>query len=142
MHKSHLEPVRERLAKANVKPLVSAILPDGRIVETLYDSDKGETRFCIGNEDRWEIAKDVRMNGHTAVPYSPQNNLVQNEIVLFPSAIEEYGTEESLVSEIQSFIHRYVDVSPHFEQVASYYVLFTWVYDAFNELPYLRARGV
>ncbi len=42
---------------------------------------------------------------------------------------------------IRAFIHRYVDVSPLFEQVASYYVLFTWVYDAFNELPYLRLRG-
>jgi hypothetical protein len=28
-----------------------------------------------------------------------------------------------------------------FEQIASYYVLFSWVYDAFNELPYLRVRG-
>ena len=25
--------------------------------------------------------------------------------------------------------------------MASYYVLFTWVYDGFNELPYLRVRG-
>ena len=39
------------------------------------------------------------------------------------------------------FIHRYVDVSPLFEEITSYYVLFTWVYDAFNELPYLRLRG-
>ena len=28
-----------------------------------------------------------------------------------------------------------------FEKVATYYVLLTWLYDAFNELPYLRLRG-
>ena len=46
-----------------------------------------------------------------------------------------------MLEEIQSFIHRYVDVSPLFEKIASYYVLFSWVYDGFNELPYLRVRG-
>jgi hypothetical protein len=61
--------------------------------------------------------------------------------VLFPSRAAEYESEQELVEEIQSFIHRYVDVSPLFEQIASHYVLFSWVYDAFNELPYLRLRG-
>src|SRR5208282_3153868 len=28
-----------------------------------------------------------------------------------------------------------------FEGIATYYVLLTWLYDAFNELPYLRLRG-
>jgi hypothetical protein len=51
------------------------------------------------------------------------------------------SSEEQLVGEIRGFIHRYVDLSPLFEQIASYYVLFSWVYDAFNELPYLRVRG-
>ena len=40
-----------------------------------------------------------------------------------------------------TFIHRYVDFSASFENVATYYVLLTWLYDAFNELPYLRLRG-
>ena len=54
---------------------------------------------------------------------------------------QDYGGEQALLSEIQSFIHRYVDVRPVFEQIASYYVLLTWLYDAFNEMPYLRLRG-
>ena len=75
------------------------------------------------------------------MPYSPGNNLLRNEVVLFPLEAAEYESEQKLVEEIQSFIHCYVDVSPLFEQIASYYVLFSWVYDAFNELPYLRLRG-
>jgi hypothetical protein len=75
------------------------------------------------------------------IPYSPDNNLLKHEVVLFPSEPEEYGSEENLLAAIQNFIHRFVDVSPLFEKIASYYVLFSWVYDSFNELPYLRLRG-
>ena len=57
------------------------------------------------------------------------------------SGLEEYGSEAELIAEIQTFIHRYVDVSSLFESIASYYVLLSWVYDSFNELPYLRLRG-
>ena len=46
-----------------------------------------------------------------------------------------------MLAEIQTYIHRYVDLSPQFERIASYYVLFSWLYDGFNELPYLRVRG-
>ena len=62
-------------------------------------------------------------------------------MVLLPSGPDEYGSEGELVAEIQAYIHRYVDLSPEFERIASYYVLFSWVYDDFNELPYLRVRG-
>ena len=51
-----------------------------------------------------------------------------NEVVLLPSEPEEFGSEEALVSEIQTFIHRYVDVSPLFAKIAGYYVLLTWIY--------------
>jgi hypothetical protein len=75
------------------------------------------------------------------VPFSPGNNLIKTEAVLLPSEPTIYGSEAELVSEIQQFIHRYVDFEPAFEKVATYYVLLTWLYDAFNELPYLRLRG-
>ena len=50
-------------------------------------------------------------------------------------------TKEELVADIQAFLYRYVDLSPLFAKIASYYVLLTWVHDAFNEVPYLRLRG-
>jgi len=84
---------------------------------------------------------NLLVSGQRLVPYSPRNNLLTNEVVLFPSEPVEYDSEQELVEGIKAFIHRYVDISPLFEQIASYYVLFTWVYDAFNELPYLRLRG-
>ncbi len=61
--------------------------------------------------------------------------------ILPPWWAAEYESDHSLIAEIRQFIHRYVDISPLFEQIASYYILLSWVYDAFNELPYLRLRG-
>ena len=80
-------------------------------------------------------------SGERLVPYSPENNLLAHKVVLLPSEPEEYGSESELLAEVHAFIHRYVDLPPLFERVSAHYVLFTWVYDAFNELPYLRVRG-
>ena len=49
--------------------------------------------------------------------------------------------KQTLISDVQQFIHRYVDLSPTFEKIATYYVLLSWLYDVFNDLPYLRLRG-
>jgi hypothetical protein len=67
------------------------------------------------------------------VPYSPGNNLIKNDVVLLSSEPQEYGSEAELVAEIQAYIHRYVDLSPQFERIASYYALFSWLYDGFND---------
>src|SRR5256885_7705476 len=102
---------------------------------------ESRTLFCVSKDGAFRYETSLLVNGQRLVPYSPRNNLLTNEVVLFPSEPSEYESEKKLVEDIRAFIHRYVDVSPLFEQIASYYVLFTWVYDAFNELPYLRLRG-
>ena len=124
------------------QPLVSAVLSDGSIVELVYDPREQSTAFAVWEEGAWRFESSlVGESGERLVPYSPKNNIIRNEVVLFPSEPEEYGSEEELLEEIRSFIHRYVDVSSRFEQIASYYVMFSWVYDAFAELPYLRVRA-
>lgn len=123
------------------RPIVSAVLQDGSIVEMVYRPDERRTVLCVAANDTWRYERSLTVDGEKVVPYSPQNNLLTSGVVLFPSEPKEYEAEETLLLEIQSFIHRYVDVSPTFEKLASYYGLLTWVYDAFNELPYLRLRG-
>jgi len=131
----------ERVKTQSSQPTVSAVLADGSLVEMLYRPEENRTFFCISKDGDIRYETNLLVNGRRLAPYSPRNNLLTNEVVLFPSEPAEYGTEQELVEGIRAFIHRYVDVSPLFEQIASYYVLFTWVYDAFNELPYLRLRG-
>lgn len=123
-------------------PAVSRVDSDGTLVELLYDAEGRRTAFSVWRDERWTIEESaVLQGGERLVPFSPRNNLIRNEAVLLPSRPEEYGSEAELIGAVQEFIHRYVDLSPIFEKLASYYVLFSWVHDAFNELPYLRLRG-
>ena len=134
------KPTAEREARRI--PTVSAVLPDGALLETVYDPRQRETAFVVARNGEWTRESFVTLEpGRRLVPYGPENNLLRNGVVLLPAGPEEYGSERELVRAIQAFIHRYVDVSPLFETIASYYVLLTWVYDGFNELPYLRLRG-
>jgi hypothetical protein len=125
----------------SAKPTVSTVLPDGSVVELLYRPEERRTCFCVARDGEYHFEDTILEKGNRLVPFSPNNNLLAHEVVLLPSEPEEYDTEDKLVAEIETFIHRYVDITPMFEKIASYYVLFTWVYDDFNELPYLRVRG-
>src|SRR5205807_6804317 len=131
----------DKAKKDSVIPAVSTVLADCSLVEMVYHPEDNRTLFCVSRDGECRYEANLLVNGQRLVPYSPRNNLLTNEVFLFPSEATEYGSEQALVEEIRTFIHRYADVSPLFEQIASYYVLFTWVYDAFNELPYLRLRG-
>ena len=123
-------------------PIVSSVEDDGRVVEMIYDPKRRKTAFAVWRDEKWtlELQIDAGVN-RKLVPYSPYNNLIKNRIVLFPAGPEEYGSEKELIDRIQGFIHRYVDVTPLFERIVVYYVILTWLYDGFNELPYLRVRG-
>ncbi|MHB8256618.1 MAG: hypothetical protein ACYDHY_14460 [Acidiferrobacterales bacterium] len=136
------QPAAESGAERRTVPAVSRAFDDGTIVELLYQPKEQRTSFSVWRDGTWRFAESVTTGkGERLVPYSPRNNLIRHEVVLLPSEPEEYGTEEDLIRDIEHFIHRYVDVSPIFEKIAGYYVLFSWIFDGFNELPYLRLRG-
>lgn len=127
----------------HIVPIVSEVLEDGTIVELIYRPQDRTTLPATFNSGRWTLARRVTMPNwnREAVPFSANNNLIKNEVVLLPSEPRIYGSEQQLISEITRFIHQYADLTPTFEQVASHYVLLSWLYDAFNDLPYLRLRG-
>ena len=131
----------EKAKEKNAVPTVSAVLPNGTLVEMVYRPEERRTLLCVATEDQIRYETNLMDDSKRLVPYSPENNLLKNDVILLPSEAAEYESEQTLIAEIRSFIHRYVDVTPLFEEITSYYVLFTWVYDAFNELPYLRLRG-
>lgn len=108
----------------------------------LFLPDECRTQFAVCTEGETQVAPyvDVPELGRI-VPYSPTNNLLTHGVVLFPRAVESYGSESGLIDEVRVFIHKYADLSSSFEEAATYYVLLTWVYDSFSEVPYLRIKG-
>jgi len=142
MTKSDLSKAVEEVKKERRIATVSAVLEDGTVVEMVLEPKTRRTSFVLEKGGTWHFGDSVPLDSSARlVPYSPRNNLLAHEVVLLPSEPQEYGSDTALLSEIESFIHRYVDVSPLFEKIACYYVLLTWVYDSFKELPYLRLRG-
>jgi len=132
----------EPVKKPAVLPTVSAVLPNGELVEMVYDDATGNTQFVCGMGKEWRYEESVLASpSERLVPYSATNNLVKHHVVLFPSEPAEYGDEPTLVARIRDFVRKYVEVSEDFELIATYYILFTWVYDAFHEVPYVRVRG-
>lgn len=132
----------EERQKPRKIPTASAMATGDSLAEIVFDPAIGRTQFVVGNAEGWRCVPELELRpGEVAVPYSAVNNLLAHEVVLLPSAPAEYGSDADLLARIRGFIHRYVDVSPLFEELAAYYVLLSWVYDAFHELPYLRVRG-
>jgi hypothetical protein len=124
-------------------PTISRALPDGTLIEAVCDLDTARTALAVRAPDGTVrvVPEHTLPTGERLIAYSAQNNLIATGCVLLPSDVGEVGDKGDLVGAIQAFIHRYVDLSPSFEEIAAYYVLLTWVYDAFGELPYLRFRG-
>jgi len=122
---------------------ISRVLDDGTLVELLYDASTRTTALAVCDPDgRHSVTQALDLgSGERLVPYTPLNNLIVNECVLLPSAIGDYATKQQLRGEVLAFIRRYVDLPATFEEIAAHYVLLSWVYDAFSDLPYLRFRG-
>lgn len=131
------------MATAKPTPIVSRICEDGTLLEALYDVLKSSTSLAIRTPDGGvSVAPSFTLpNGERLVAYSAGNNLLSTGCVLLPSSLGDFEDKGDLVRDVQSFLHRYVDLSPVFEEIAAHYVLLTWVHDAFSELGYLRFRG-
>lgn len=124
-------------------PTISRVCPDGTLIEVLYDADAATTSLavCSPTGTTTVLSQYEPPTKECLVPYAPSNNLLTSGCVLLPSDVADFGNKAQLITEIKAFIHRYVDLSPLYEDIAAHYVLLSWVGDAFNELPYLRFRG-
>ena len=126
----------------NVKKIRKASLVlDDKIAETVYDKEKRQTQFVIYKDGEIKFLDKVKQDGQEIFPLDAKSDLISKRVVLLPSEPLEYGTEAELVVDIQKFIHRNLEITPMYERIASYYVLLSWVYDRFSEIPYLRAIG-
>lgn len=122
--------------------VASRRLPSGGLLELVYQPDTRSTVFAVSRGGQVSVEQFLDLDtGERLVPIPATNNLIRHRAVVLPEIPEPYGSTDELVEAIGAYLYRYVDLSERFQRIASYYVLLTWVYDAFNELPYLRFRG-
>jgi len=124
-------------------PIISRELPDGTLIEAIFDPSQSATALAVCSPSRTPTIVPYydAPDGTRFTAYSATNNLLATGCVLLPSEIGELGDKGDLIEAIREYLDRYVVLSPAFMDIAPYYVMLSWVYDAFNELPYLRFQG-
>ena len=121
------------------KQFSSFVKKDNKIGEMVYDPIEGKTFFAVLIDGEFKKSNQIIVGENTIYPFPAESQIIKERVVLFPSEAVDYGSEEDLINDIRIFIHKYLEISPFFEKVSPFYVLFTWIYDKFKELPYLRA---
>jgi hypothetical protein len=122
------------------------------LLETLYTPPKetagaititgGQTTFAIQEPDgRIRTAPHLDLDGVRYVPPPGDSTMLRKRVVSLAEGVGPLLTSRELVQEIRNVIRKYVDLPLFFESLAVYYVIFTWLFDAFATLPYLRFRG-
>jgi hypothetical protein len=121
--------------------VVSLVLADGTLVETVQREPQTHTDLVIAHGTNIEVQAKWTHDGVEHLPVPAAHNLIKHRAVMLPGLPLEYESAERLAAEIEAYAGRYLALSPEFLKIGSSYVLLSWVYDAFKELPYLRFRG-
>jgi hypothetical protein len=121
---------------------VSRVLSDGSLLELIYSPKERKTLFLVSSGGRqYEVNWLKTKEGESLVPVRASHSFLAHQLVLLPSEAAEYGTTAQLVEDIKAYIRKYVTLHETFYDVSAYYCLLSWVFDAFNEVPYLRWKG-
>ncbi|MFC2017166.1 DUF3854 domain-containing protein [Chloroflexota bacterium] len=113
------------------------VLPDGTVGEMVVSSDDERSFMIVANGS---VSKGYQYET-PKVTYLPTNDLLVGEVVHFAKTAVPYDSQARLFKEIKRFIHRYLELPADFEEIASLYVLLTWVYEFAPSIPYLRVIG-
>ena len=126
---------------SNVMHSAGFRLPDGTIVEELFDPRHQTASFAVRHADgNIETGIESYALGEKEVePYD--ESVLHAGAVLLPGDVGEAREPGALVKSIHDFLVKYVDLPEDYLQLAACYALFSWVYDAFTVLPYLHLVG-
>jgi len=131
------ENMGEEKKKSSNKILIS-YSDDKKIIDTLFDWDK--TQFIEYNR----LSNDISLKGRIKIksvlysPINPNSWFIDNWLILFPWSLAEYESDKVLINDIRAFIHKYVDIQEELEIVCVYYIIMTYFFQKFSEVPYLR----
>jgi hypothetical protein len=113
------------------------VLPDG-VVGELVVNNEGERSFFITVNG---LVRKVYQYETPKAIFRPTRDLLVGEVVHFATTAAPYKSQAQLFGEIREFVHRYLELPADFEDIASLYVLLSWVYEFAPSIPYLRVIG-
>jgi hypothetical protein len=113
------------------------VLHDGTIGELVVSKEDERAFIIVVNGS---VRKVFRYETPKVI-YLPCDDRLIGEVVHFATTATPYDSQARLFGEIRSFVHRYLELPPDFEEICSLYVLLTWVYEFAPSIPYLRVIG-
>jgi len=115
---------------------------DGWQVEYLYDIDTDRATLAWRDPNGLvDSGPGVNVDGRYYEPYPP-NEVLKSGGVIFPSALGEKKPIRELVSYITMYLKSiYLLPSDKMGRLIAYWVITTWLYDAFETVIYLRSMG-
>jgi len=129
-----MKETKKEVQKEDKIPICSLVEKD-RIIEEIYIPESKKVSFIVYDSDGIRSETEIG-------PYIPkEDNILKKGTIILPEGVMDYGTAEDLKNEIKNFIHKYVDISEVFEELCTYYIMLTWVYDKLETIPYLRPIG-
>jgi len=131
------EPATEVGNNGHELPVPGFVLNDGTIGEMVVGED-AERAFVIAFNGSIRTVTEYRTNKFT---YIPTKDPLVSQVVYFANTAVPYDSQLSMFNQIRDFIHRYVELPRDFEDMATLYVLVTWVYEFAPSIPYLRVIG-
>ncbi len=116
--------------------------PDKKILaEQIYKDGKFLFAVANYNENKVEERNEIQLESRIYRPVEAEL-LMKNNVVIFPTGCTDYGTLENLVKDVRAFIYKYWDAkNPSDYDLSTYYILHSYLYDKFNEVPYLQNLG-
>lgn len=115
---------------------------NGWLVEYLWNAEKQEALLAWRDpQGHIDSGGEIVINGKYYRP-EPPSELTQRGIVQFPSALGPSVSTSALADTVEWFITSSFLLNSRIEaRVISYYVLLTWMFDAFAAVPYLQFVG-
>lgn len=123
--------------KSSNKILVS-YSDNKKLIDTLFDWNK--TQFVEYNKETNNIfyKQNIKIKDILYSPLRANSWFIENWLIIFSWWLTDYWEDKDLIEEIKAFIHKYVDIQEELEIVCVYYILMTYFFDKFTEVPYLR----
>lgn len=121
---------------------VNKIEINGRLYEEIYNPQTQVAKFVYYDKQAKTI-NEVPYVYNGNIRYIPLvDNFLKKQAVILPTQAILYQSEEKLLEEIQSFIHKYLDIPEEDEKICTWIVPTFWLFDKLNiMIPYLRALG-
>ena len=130
-----------RWIKMPSKPIRTSKVIDekGILQEQIFNAETQEVKYIGWDETGFIESQEIHIDKTLYQPLLDE--AVLKKAVMLPSGVLDYLDIETLIEELRAHINRYVDVSDRYRQIASWYILSTWLIDKIGTTSYLRAIG-